>query len=104
MNMVVCRFTIPETERVELVAQFLAGWTEFHGGLTAWDAQGSWVSDTKDTIVSERVTVVEIALEVDKVQNLRASVIEMGRLLDQEAVYFVVGTEAEVIECSGGSA
>lgn len=100
--MVVCKFTmpvtygdteslIPEDEWVETLDIFLLA---FHG-LTVTKARGGW-KNSEGKFVKEEVAVVEIA--TDDVDLLRDYVVHMGKKFRQESVYFVVGTEAEVID------
>lgn len=71
---------------------------ELYGGVTAYQAQGHWVNETRRLYKDDVTVLISAALENDHWGDLR----ELGQMVlestDQEAVFIARGDQAEILE------
>ncbi len=78
---------VPESERQDILSGL---WRRFGGVTIEGIVQGHWIDSQDDRHYQDESLKVTVACDADRYDEARKAVLEIGRRLDQRAMYFEV--------------
>ena len=85
------------SDNASVIESSIASLCGLYGGVTAYDATGYWMGAEK--LYRDQVTVLVSAATKDATADAVREIAQMVLdVTDQEAVYFAVGDQAEILE------